>query len=291
MFKQGKGPVTFRKVLVVSQFAISIGLIISTVIVFQQINHAKDRSLGYNPDNLISINASNDLTKNYVALKQDLLNTGYFESVAKASQPMTRIYNSWSDFSWEGKDPNADIALDAVMTEWDFEKTAGLKFKQGRPFSIEYKTDSNAVILNEEALKVIGYKDPIGKTMTSGGRVITIVGIVENVLIDDPFKPVYPLAILFNANVANNIFLRLKPTADLKKALAAIQPIFDKYNPSLPFEYSFVDEEFGKKFTTENQVGKLAGIFAGLAIFISCLGLFGLAMFMAERRTQRNRYS
>ena len=120
----------------------------------------------------------------------------------------------------------------------------------------------------------------------SGGRVITIVGIVENVLIEDPFKPVYPLAILFNANVANNIFLRLKPTADLKKTLAAIQPLFNKYNPSLPFEYSFVDEEFGKKFTTENQVGKLAGIFAGLAIFISCLGLFGLAMFMAERRTK-----
>lgn len=286
MFKQGKGSVAFRKVLVVSQFAISIGLIISTIIVFQQINHAKNRSLGYNPDNLVSINASDDLTKNYAVLKQDLLNTGYFESVAKASQPMTRIYNRWSDFSWEGKDPNSDIALDALMTEWDFEKTAGLKFKQGRAFSIQHKTDSNAVILNEEALKVIGYKDPIGKTMTSGGRVITIVGIVENVLIDNPFKPVYPLAILFNANVANNIFLRLKPTADLKKALAASQPIFDKHNPSFPFEYNFVDEEFDKKFTTENQVGKLASIFAALAIFISCLGLFGLAMFMAERRTK-----
>jgi len=286
IFEQGKGAVVFRKVLVVSQFAISIGLIISTIIVFQQINHAKNRSLGYDPDNLISINGSDDLAKNYAVIKQDLLNSGYFESVAKASQPMTRIYNRWSDFSWEGKDPNSDIALDAIMTEWDFEKAAGLKFKLGRPFSIDYKTDSNAVILNEEALKVIGYKDPIGKTMKSGERVITIVGIVENVLIDDPYKPVYPLAILFNANVANNIFLRLKSTADLKETLVAIQPIFDKYNPTFPFEYSFVDEEFGKKFTTENQVGRLAGIFAGLAIFISCLGLFGLAIFMAERRTK-----
>ena len=289
MSKQGKGTVAFRKILVVSQFAISIGLIISTVIVFQQINHAKDRSLGYNPANLISIEATDDLATNYVVLKQDLLKTGYIESVAKASAPMTAITNRWSDFSWDGKDPKADIALDAVMTEWDFEKTAGLKFKQGRPFSIDYKTDSNAVIINEEALKVIGYKDPIGKTMRSGGREITIVGVVENVLIDNPFKPVYPLAILFNGSKTdnvNNIFLRLKPTADLKKALTAIQPVFDKYNPSLPFEYSFVDEVFGKKFTTENQVGKLAGIFAGLAIFISCMGLFGLAMFMAERRTK-----
>ena len=287
--KQGKETVAFRKVLVVSQFAISIALIISTVIVFQQINHARDRSLGYNPNNLISIDATRDLATNYDALKQDLLSTGYIESVAKASAPMTAITNRWSDFSWEGKAPKSDIALDAVMTEWDFEKTAGLKFKQGRPFSMNYKTDSNAVILNEEALKVIGYKTPIGKTMRSGNRVITIVGVVENVLIDDPFKPVYPLAILFNGSKTdnvNNVFVRLKPTTDMKKALTAIKPVFDRYNPSLPFEYSFVNEAFGKKFTTENQVGKLAGIFAALTIFISCMGLFGLAMFMAERRTK-----
>lgn len=286
VFRQGKSAATFRKVLVVSQFVISIGLIICTVIVFQQINHAKNRSLGYNPDNLISINGSDDLIKNYAALKQDLLNSGYFESVTKASQSMTRVANRWSDFSWEGKDPNADIALDAIMADWDFEKTVGLKFKQGRPFSIDYRTDSNAVILNEEALKIIGYKDPVGKTIRSGGRVVTIVGIVENVLIDDPFKPVYPLAILFDGHAANNIFLRLKSTSNLKKALYAIQPIFDKYNPSFTFEYSFVDKEFGDKFTTENQVGKLAGIFAGLSIFISCLGLFGLATFLAERRSK-----
>ncbi len=123
--------------------------------------------------------------------------------------------------------------------------------------------------------------------MKSGDRSLTIVGIVEDVLLLDPFKTVSPLAILFNGSITdnvNNIFLRLKPSADLKQTLAAIQPIFDKYNPGSPFEYSFVDEEFGKKFSTENQVATLASIFAGLAIFISCLGLFGLAAFMAERR-------
>jgi ABC-type antimicrobial peptide transport system permease subunit len=284
--QQGRGSVLFRKVLVVSQFSISVGLIICTVIVFQQIRHARERSPGYNPDNLISIGVSTDLSKNYAALKQDLLNSGYVEAVSKASQPMTSVYNQWSDFSWEGKDPNADIALDVIMTEWDFEKTAGLKFIQGRPFSRDYKTDSNGVILNEAALKIIGYKDPVGKTMKLGNRVITITGIVQNILLDNPFKPVRPLAILFDAGPGNNIFLRLKPTADLKKALAAFKPVFDRYNPSLPFEYSFVDREFAKKFATENQVGKLAAIFAGLAICISSLGLFGLASFMAERRTK-----
>jgi len=283
-FKQGKKTVNFRKVLVVSQFAISVGLIICTVIVFQQINHAKDRSVGYDPDNLISIASSSDLAKNYRVLKQDLLNTGYIESVAKASSPMTAVYNSWSGFSWEGYDPNVMAVMDIVMTEWDYEKTVGLKFKMGRPFSMEYKTDSNAVILNEAALKMIGFKDPIGKTIKLDDQVLTIVGVIEDVLMRDPFKPVSPSVILFNADNVSSIFLRLKRTAGLEKALAAIKPIVERHNPSLPFEYSFVDEEFQKKFTTENQVAKLAGIFAGLAIFISCLGLFGLAAFMAERR-------
>lgn len=287
IFKQGQGAVTFRRVLVVSQFAISIGLIISTTIVFQQINHAKERSMGYDPNNLINVRMSKDLFNNFSPLKQDLLNTGYVETVAKSSQPMTAIFNSWSDFSWTGKDPNAQISIDALMTEWDFEKTAGLKFKLGRPFSKEYKTDSNAVILNEAALQTIGYKDPIGKTMKVGDQTLTIIGVIENMLVQDPFKPINPLVILFNADAANNfVFLRLKPTAPLKATLATIQPIFEKYNPAYPFDFSFSDEEFEKKFTMENQVAKLAGIFAALAIFISCLGLFGLAAFMAERRTK-----
>ena len=283
---QGKNAVNFRKVLVISQFAISIGLIVGTVIIFQQIQHAKNRSVGYDPNNLIVLNASGDLATNYVALKQDLLQTGYIEAVSKASTPMTAIWNSWSDFSWEGKDPNTDISMDVVMTEWDYEKTTKLEFIEGRPFSLEHKTDSNAVILNETALRTIGYKDPLGKTMKMGEQTLTIVGVVKDMLMKDPFKPASPTVILFNTDNVGVIFLRLKGQADLKKSLAAIQPIVDKYNPSLPFEYKFVDEEFGKKFTTENQVAKLSGIFAGLAIFISCLGLFGLAMFMAEKRAR-----
>ena len=287
LFKQGQGTVTFRRVLVVSQFAISIGLIISTVIVFQQIEHAKDRSLGYNSNNLINVYASKDLVKNFIPLKQELLASGYVESVAKTSGPLTNIWNSWGDFNWDGKDPNAQISIDVIMTEWDFEKTAGLKFKQGRPFSSDHKTDSNGVILNEAALNMIGYKDPIGKTMLSDNRKINIVGVIDNMIITDPFKPVSPMVILFNAESAQNlVFLRLKEGVALKKALATMQTIFDKYNPAFPFEYNFSDEEFANKFNLENQVGKLAGIFAVLAVFISCLGLFGLAAFMAERRTK-----
>lgn len=286
LFKQGQGAVLFRRVLVVSQFAISIGLIVSTAIVFQQIEHAKNRSMGYDPNNLLRVDMSSDLAKNFVPLKADLLKSGYIESVAQVSSPLTAIWNSWGDFEWEGKDPTAQTALDVIMSEWDFEKTAGLKFKQGRPFSREFKTDSNAIILNESALKMIGYKDPIGKTMKSSGRVVTIVGVIEDMLVVNPFKPVQPMVLMFNASTANMIYLRLKDGAALDKALAAVKPIFETYNPAYPFEFKFSDQEYEQKFILERQVAKLAAIFAGLAVFISCLGLFGLAAFMAERRTK-----
>jgi putative ABC transport system permease protein len=286
IFKQGKGAGYFRKSLVVSQFVISIGLIISTVIVFQQIGHARKRSLGYDPNNLILLWMSEDFRKNYDALKQDLLNTGNIEAVTKSSSPMTGIWNSWSDFSWEGKDPHSDLVLDVVMTEWDYEKAVGIKFVQGRPFSREHKTDSNAVILNQAALRMIGYKDPIGKTMKLGDQTLTIVGVIEDVLMQSPYRPVNPGVILFNSDNASVVLVRLKKNADLQKSLAAMKPLAEKYNPAVPFDYTFVDEEFKSKFDTERQIAKLSGIFAGLAIFISCLGLFGLAAFMAERRVK-----
>ncbi len=286
IMKQGRGAVNFRKVLVVSQFVISIGLIIGTVIVFQQINHARNRSIGYDPDNVITVGASEDLVKNFAVLKQDLLNTGNIEAVTKASSPLTGVYNSWSDFSWEGKDPNTDMVMDVVMTEWDYEKVGKLKFIAGRPFSREYKTDSSGMILNQAALSIVGYKDPIGKKIKIGDDEFTIIGIIENVVMRDPFKPVSPGVIIFVPDQVNVIMLRLKDDADLRKSLAAMQPIFDKHNPALPFEYTFADQEFGKKFATENQAAKLSGIFAILTIFISCLGLYGLAMFMAERRSR-----
>lgn len=287
LFKQGQSAITFRRVLVVSQFAISAGLIISTAVVFLQIRHAQNRSLGYDANNLINVNMSRDLDKNYTALKNELLNTGYFEAITKSSSPLTAVYNSWSDFVWTGKDPNAQTAIDVIMADWDYEKAVGLKFKEGRSFSKEFKSDSNAVILNEAAVKMIGYKDPLGKTIKLGNQTITIIGVIEDMLVQNPFKPVNAGVILFNPSQAtNNIYMRLKPNVPLRTVLKNIQPLFEKYNPAFPFEYGFSDEEFAQKFAMESRVGKLAAIFACLAILISCLGLFGLAAFMAERRTK-----
>jgi putative ABC transport system permease protein len=275
-----------RKILVVTQFTFSIALIVSTVIVFRQVQHAKDRPLGYTPDNMIEVAMTSDTRKNDKALRQDLLNTGLVESVSGSSSPMTSIWNVWGDFSWPGKDPNKAIGLTAVLTDYDYEKTADLTITRGRAFSRDFPTDSNGVILNEAAVRVIGFKNPVGEHIKLSEQDLTVIGVVDNVIMDDPFKPVSPEAIIFKPSFENFLFLRLKKNADIKMSLARIQPIFDKYNPAYPFEYHFEDAEFEKKFAAEKQAGKLAGIFACLAIFISCLGLFGLAAYTAERRTK-----
>jgi ABC-type antimicrobial peptide transport system permease subunit len=199
---------------------------------------------------------------------------------------MTWINNDLGNFTWDGKDPNANIYLKTVMADWDYEKTAGLTFVAGRPFSRQFASDSNAIILNEAAVKFIHYKDPVGRTMRQDSRVLTIIGVIKDVVMENPFKPVPPETIIFNKGDFNAILVRLKDGSDLRRSLAAIQPVVERYNPAFPFEYHLANDEFENKFTTENQVVRLAGIFAVLAIVISCLGLFGLAMFMAERRSK-----
>lgn len=285
-FQAGKSANLPRKILVITQFSFSIALIIGTVIVFQQIQHAKDRPLGYDPGNIIHFNLSSDLTKNYKALKQDLLETGYVESVSESSSPMTGIYNQWGDFSWPGKDPNNNISFSAIMVDIDYDKVSRIKLKEGRFFSSQYLTDSNAVVLNEAAVKTMGLTNPIGSNIKFGNENMKVIGVSENVMMQDPFKPILPAVMLYRPYFMYQGLLRIKQNADIRKAIAAIGPVMEKYNPAYPFEYHFTDEEFNDKFKNENQVGRLSSIFAVLAIFISCLGLFGLASYMAERRTK-----
>jgi putative ABC transport system permease protein len=285
-FQPGPSANLPRKILVVTQFSFSIALIIGTVIIFQQIQHAKNRPLGYNPDNLINLDLTDDLKKNFSVLKQDLLATGYVDAVTRSSSPMTAVYNQWDDFSWDGKDPNSKPLFSAIMVDHDYERAAGLKLKEGRFFSKQFATDSNAIVLNEAALKLIGFKDPLGKIVKMGNDNLTVIGVTANVLMQNPYTPVKPGLFILRPYFISQGLIRLKPGVDVRKALAAIQPVVEKLNPAFPFSYQFTDELFASKFQNENQVGSLAGVFAVLAVFISCLGLFGLASFMAERRTK-----
>ena len=285
-FHAGKSANILRKVLVVTQFSFSIALIIGTIIVFKQIQFAKNRPLGYNPELLLSLSLSADLKKNFEPLKEDLLATGYVEAIGRSSSPMTGVWNQWDDFSWAGLDPTSRPLFATIMVDTDYQKAAGVKLKEGRFFAKEFATDSNAVVLNEAAIEMIGIKNPVGKTIKFGDETMQIIGVSQNVLMGNPFEPVMPAVMLLRDYFVSQSMIRIKAGKDVNAALAAIQPLVEKYNPAFPFEYRFVDDVFDKKFTNESQVGQLAAIFAVLAIFISCLGLFGLALFIAEQRTK-----
>lgn len=285
-FKAANALITPRKLLVVLQFTFAIILIICTSIVKQQIDHAQNRQSGYDKNNLAYHMLTGDLEKNYTLVKNELLSSGIATAVCKTSSPLTQ---GWSDswgFDWAGKDPNDKTDFDRYATDENLVKTAGLKIIQGRDFNLkEFPTDSTGMIINESGLKVMKFKDPIGQLVKDGDRQYHIIGVISDFILQSPYYPTKPMIIEgggsgwfnvmhFKLNAAN-------ATGDnLKKAEA----IFKKYNPEYPFEYKFVDEEYAAKFKAEERTGTLAALFAGLTIFISCLGLFGLATYMAENR-------
>jgi ABC-type antimicrobial peptide transport system permease subunit len=284
----GRAAALPRKILVVFQFSCSVALIIGTTIIYQQIQYAKNRPTGYSPARLVSTGMSDDLGKNYNALKNDLLASGVVESVTKASSPMTGIYWHTGIENWPGKGAGElGINVGAVSVSDNYFKTVGEKLVLGRDFSSEWSADTSNIIINEAAVKRMGLKQPLNQLVAFDGikGESKIIGVVRDALMDSPFKPVEPT--VFNHGRGGNfIIYRLSKGAEQHHAIEVIGKIFDKYNPAYPFSYSFVDRDYDQKFNLENLVGTLAGIFAGLAIFISCLGLFGLAAYVAEQRTK-----
>jgi ABC-type antimicrobial peptide transport system permease subunit len=285
-FKKAHALVTPRKVLVVLQFTFAIILIICTIIVKQQIDYAKNRKTGYDKNNLVYHMFTGDIQKNYDVIKNELLASGVATTVTKASSPLTE---SWSDGwgqEWEGKDPNDKTDFYRYSEDGGLGVTAGLQFVQGRDIDLkQYPTDSTAMIINESALKVMKFKDPIGKIVKDNGTEWHIIGVIKDFILTSPYEPTRPMLISGpKSGWLNIILIKLnnqnRTEANLKKA----ERIFKKHNPEYPFEYKFVDEEYAAKFEDEKRVGTLAGIFATLTIFISCLGLFGLAAYMAENR-------
>lgn len=283
-FLPGKKAAMPRRVLVVLQFITSILLISSTLVIYQQIQHVKNREIGYNPNNLIMIPASSpDVDKNYNVIKQELLKTGLVKSVTGSSAPVTAIYNYSPAPDYAGKPANSNMIVAALGATEDYAKTMGVKMVEGSDFK-GLPADSGYMILNEAAVKTMGLKNPIGMKMTFFGRDFTLSGIAANVVMADPYKPVDPLMILYRPVGINFVSIRLNNGVQPQQALKAIEDIFKTYNPAFPFEYQFADQEFGKKFLTEDLIGKISFVFATLAIFICCLGLAGLASFTIEKR-------
>jgi len=278
-----------RRLLVVFQFTVSLSLIIGTVIVFQQIQHVKNRPLGYDQDGLISIEINTpDLRAKgvYAVLRNELINSGYVEDMAEASNSATYLGMHFDDFHWPGKQPNINQSIGVSYVTHDFGNTVKWKFKDGRDFSRDFPTDTNAIILNEAAVRYMALQHPIGATIKYQDDPYKIIGVIQNVLIESPFEEVPPNVFMLNYTDLAAITIKIKPTVNTAKALGIIESILKKYDPASPFEYSFVDMDYAAKFSFEQKIGSLATLFAGFAIFISCLGIFGLAAFMAEQRTK-----
>ena len=274
-----------RKVLVVLQFTVSITLIIGTIIVFRQIQYAKDLPVGYNREGLITVGMNSpDLWGHYDPIRNDLLATGAVENMAESSYSTTNFGEN-NGMEWRGKDPSLVIFFRDVNVTFDFGKTVGWKIIQGRDFSKEFTTDSSAVILNEATAKILGFKNPVGEVVKMFGENRTVIGVVKNMITESPYEPIAP-AVFLGKGWMSVINIKMKPNIPVHEALSKIESVFKKYNPNYPFVFKFTDEQYAKKFSAETRVGNLATFFAILAIFISCLGLFGLASFVAEQRTK-----
>ena len=285
-FRVGRFATLPRKILVVVQFTFSIALIIGTIIVFKQIQYAKNRPVNYRTEGLITIMMSTpDLYGHYGAIQSDLLATGVVDNMAESSCPTTGVWSNQIGFNWQGKDPNSLPSFGTIAVTDDFGKTIGWQIKEGRDFSKDFATDSLAMILNESAVKQVGMKqDIVGQTIQFNDKNYTVVGIIKDMIMESPYRPVTPTVFLRDYEWANVITVAIKQGAPIKTALSKIEAVFKKFNPSAPFDYSFNDEDYAKKFADEERVGNLATFFTILAIFISCLGLFGLASFVAEQR-------
>jgi putative ABC transport system permease protein len=276
----------FRKGLVVFQFVLSIVLIIGTIIISQQVNYIQTKNLGYDRENLLFIPLEGDLVSNYEVFKQEAMKMPGIKLVTAISQSPVSIQNGTGGVDWDGKEPNTVPMFTQVAIGYDFAKTMNIKLAQGRDFSKTFATDSVGYILNEEASKKINYKDPIGKRLTFWRKKGSIVGVVKDFHFSSLQEPIKPLIIrLGDKDNLGNILVRTE-AGKTKQALASLESLCKQLNPKFPFTYQFSDEEYQKLYKNEQVISKLSGYFSFLAIFISCLGLLGLAMFTAEQRTK-----
>jgi putative ABC transport system permease protein len=282
-FLAGKKAILPRRILVVGQFVISILLISATIIVYKQLQFVKNRDLGYNPDNLIMLPQNEELKKNYTALKQDLLNSGLVASVTRSLSRPTEIWWHSPSPDWEEKPAGTEIVFTGQSVDMDYTRTLGVRLLEGKDFS-GTAADTGTMMINKAAVEAMHLKNPVGHLLHYGPQKFIVIGVTDNVVMESPYKPVEPLMMYYQPNNTANISVRLTNGTAPQQAIKAIQGLVKKYNPTGLFEYTFADAAFGKKFFTEELISKITDIFAGLAIFISCLGLAGLASFTIEKR-------
>jgi putative ABC transport system permease protein len=287
VFRAGRYAAVPRRALVVVQFTVSMILIAGTLVVYQQVQYAQDRPAGYEKNGLIRIKMNgSELNGKYETLRHELIASGGATAYAQCSSPTTDLDYFDDRFEWPGKDPHKVRSAFALLgVSVDFGSTVGWQFISGRDFSRDFATDSAAVVLNKTAADSMGLKNA-GVTIKWNGRPFRVDGIIRDMITGSPYEPVQQSIFILAPNVGPYALVRLNPVMGTKEALARVDDVFKKYNPSSPFSYTFVDEDYGRKFVAEQRIGILTTVFSVLAIFISCLGIFGLASFVAEQKTK-----
>ncbi|SDC65692.1 ABC-type antimicrobial peptide transport system, permease component [Algoriphagus faecimaris] len=274
-----------REILVVFQFAVVVTLISCVWIIQDQVRFVQNRDLGIDKENLIFHPVTESMRKNKVALRNELLALPEVVEVSYTFSPLTDIYSDTDGMEWQGKDPDYRPSIRRMGADANLVKTAGMELIAGRDIDVyAFPNDSLAAILNERTVKMMGFEEPIGQVIKDDAYYFTVVGVVKDFIMESPFEDVVPIMVTGPKRNLNFIHIRFADTGANMQALGSVEAIISKFNPDSPFEYSFVDQEHARKFVSQERIGKLTSLFSGLAIFISCMGLFGLATFIAERR-------
>jgi ABC-type antimicrobial peptide transport system permease subunit len=288
----GKSATIPRQILVVVQFTVSVTLVIGTIVVYQQIDFAKDRPIGYDGNGLLLIEMNSpEFHGKFHVIQTELTQTGVVSDIAESSSSLTDFNLSNGGFEWRGKDPGFIAEFGTVSVTPQFGKTVGWHFTNGRDFRNDMATDSASIVINEALARILGFENPVGEVVrwNAGWRSsynrFTVIGVIKDMVTSSPYAPVKPMVFLLGRHT-NWINLRINPDVSLGEALPKIESVFKKVTPNVPFAYEFADQQYALKFADEERVGNLASIFSALAILISCLGLFGLASFMAQQRSK-----
>ncbi len=279
--------VSLRQVLIIGQFCFTIILIIATLVIYKQIQFIKNRPIGADVNALVEMPQDGELKGKFEVLKSQLIKSGAVTSMYQSNSSLIHRNNNFNSMKWPGMaQAENSVMFNGVATTYDFVKTSGLKLLQGRDFSEQYASDTAGILLSSSALKLMGLKDPIGKVITKSGDQKTIVGVFQDYIYDSPYKSNNPMVVVFDKNWANTVVMRLNPDKNLQQNLATIESITKEVNPAYPVEITFTNASYSNLFQKEKTLGILSNLFGGLAIFISCLGLFGLAAYSAEQRTK-----
>jgi len=283
MTNRDKGGSLLRKSLVTFQFVISIFLIIATIVIAKQIDYLEQRPVGYDANRLIDIKANSDLSSKYGIVKNELLQIPGVKNVSAGTDNLVRFGGAFNGLDWPGKTPDQDFYITATNVGYDWIKTAGFQLAAGRDFSTSFGTDTSACLINQAAAKRMGLKEPIVGTKLGKN---TVIGVIKDFVYNHPFASPEPMVVYLSKHNLNHFFVRLNNDEKWREGVAQIEKVVKKTSPDFPFEFEFTKEEYQKNFKEFDSLRQMSNLFSGMAIFISCLGLFGLSAFLAERRSK-----